>query len=129
MKRKTTKTKKRGAAKARPAAKRVKARTKKVAAKRSPAKTPARKTVTRKAVKPRTKASTRAKAKEVFGEGNYTASRNFDREQTEFVRKNKGRISKLGKAAEKALEGPEGKDLDAAADRARAHSHAPDEEG
>ncbi|MGH6889680.1 MAG: hypothetical protein ACREHF_10870 [Rhizomicrobium sp.] len=66
--------------------------------------------------------------KEVFGEGNYTASREFRREQTGFVRRNRNRIPKLGENAKQALEGPEGAALEQAEDEARAHSHSPDED-
>ncbi|HWA90880.1 MAG TPA: hypothetical protein VG889_12645 [Rhizomicrobium sp.] len=54
------------------------------------------------------------------GEGSYTATRNFDKAQQSFVKKNRGRIGKLGKDAEAALEGPEGKSLRAAEKKARA---------
>ena len=47
----------------------------------------------------------------VEGEGSYSAARNFDREQREFIARNKKRIPKLAKAAETALAGPEGKSL------------------
>jgi len=49
--------------------------------------------------------------KEIHGEGNYTATRNFDREEAAFVKRNKSRIPAMGKEAEKALEGPEGEEL------------------
>jgi hypothetical protein len=65
-----------------------------------------------------------AKEKDVHGEGNYTAAKKFDQAQEEFVTRNKDRIPELGKDAEKALDGPEGKDLRAAEERAKSHSHA-----
>jgi hypothetical protein len=89
------------------------------AKKATPRKTTARKTARR---------SPQVAGKEVFGEGNYTASREFRREQTGFVRRNRNRIPELGEKAEQALEGPEGRDLEAAEDNARAHSHSPDED-
>jgi hypothetical protein len=61
--------------------------------------------------------------KNVLGEGNYTASRNFRKSETAFVQRNKKRIPGLGQAAEAALDGPEGKDLLAAEEEARGHSH------
>jgi hypothetical protein len=48
------------------------------------------------------------KKKQAVGEGNYAASRAFDKDQAGFVKKNKARIPAMGKAAERALEGPEG---------------------
>jgi hypothetical protein len=105
--------KKRGAKKAKTGARKVKA-----VAKRSATKS-ARKPVKAKA---RKAASRAGKKKEVLGEGNYTASRNFRKQETAFVQRNKRKIPALGKAAEKALEGPEGADLRAAEAEARSHS-------
>lgn len=102
----------RPASKARKAAKRPAKRSKAKAAKRAPAK---------KAKKAR--ATSKGRRKEVFGEGNYTASREFDKEQASFVKKNKSRIAKLGKEAEAALEGPQGDELREAEKEARGHSH------
>jgi hypothetical protein len=62
--------------------------------------------------------------KDVHGEGNYSAARRFGKDETEFVEHNKDQIPALGKQAEKALEGKEGKALRDAEDRARSHSHA-----
>ena len=62
------------------------------------------------------------KKKQVVGEGNYAASRKFDADQAGFVKKNKARIPDLGKAAEAALEGPEGDSLRDAEARAAGHS-------
>lgn len=53
---------------------------------------------------------TRAR-KEVYGEGNYTATRNFDKAERAFVERNKSRIPAMAKDAEKALEGPQGNEL------------------
>lgn len=80
----------------------------KAAAKKAPAKTAAK----------RKTAKRRASALE--GEGSYTATRNFDKAQQSFVTKNRGRIGKLGKDAEAALEGPEGASLRAAEKKAKA---------
>jgi hypothetical protein len=84
-------------------------------AKRTKAKTPVRKAKAKK---------TRATRKEVYGEGNYAATREFDKEQTAFVKKNYKRIPRMGKEAEAALEGPEGNDLRRAEEEAKSHSHA-----
>jgi len=51
------------------------------------------------------------KSKDVIGEGNYTASRNFRNEETSFIRNNRGEIAAKAKEAEAALEGPEGDEL------------------
>jgi hypothetical protein len=98
------------------------ARGKKVAAKS----TAKRGKVKARKAKPAPRKSKPAKKKDVIGEGNYTASRNFREQETAFVQRNKRRIPKLGKEAEQALEGPEGKDLMAAEAEARGHSHAPE---
>jgi len=89
---KSKKTAKRPAKKAAPkkAKKRVKAAARKA---------PAKKTVARKA------------AKKTVGEGDYAASRAFLKDEASFVEKNKAKIPAMGKAAEKALDGPEGADL------------------
>lgn len=68
--------------------------------------------------KPAKKAKTRSGKLE--GEGSYTATRNYDRGTETFIAKNKGKISKMAKDAEKALEGPEGKSLRAAERAGRA---------
>jgi hypothetical protein len=54
------------------------------------------------------------------GEGSYTAARNYDRAQEGFVKRNRGKIGKMAKDAETALEGPEGKSLRAAEKKGRA---------
>jgi hypothetical protein len=77
-------------------AKKTKKAAKKVAAKKAPAKKPAKKT---------------AKKKQIVGEGDYAATRKFDKDQAGFVARNKASIPAMGKEAEKALEGPEGDSL------------------
>lgn len=74
------------------------------------------------------KSAGRPASRDVFGEGNYTASRDFRDAETGFVRRNKNRIPKMGEEAEAALEGQEGTELESAEDAARAHSHSPGEE-
>ena len=78
---------------------------------------PAAKKTAKKAVK-KTPAKRRSGALE--GEGSYTATRNFDKAQQSFVKQNRGKIAKLGKEAEAALEGPEGKSLRDAEKKAKA---------
>jgi len=64
---------------------------------------------------------------QVEGEGSYTASRHFRTAQSDFVRRNRGNIARMGQEAEAALEGREGDELRAAEDRARSHSADDDE--
>jgi hypothetical protein len=87
---KAKKTAKRPAKKAR--------KTVKAAAKKAPAK---------KAVAAKKKAPAKKK-KQIVGEGDYAASKSFDKDQSGFVAKNKASIPAMGLAAEKALDGPEG---------------------
>ncbi|HWU56535.1 MAG TPA: hypothetical protein VN175_13590 [Rhizomicrobium sp.] len=79
---------------------------------KKPKKAAARKSVkaaARKATAKKAKAAPKKKAKrKTIGEGNYAASRRFDKDEVAFVKKNKARIPAMGKEAEKALEGPEG---------------------
>ena len=98
------------------AAKRKKAK-KTAKAKRAPArkskakKAPKAKKAARTAVKktPAKKAKKApAKKKQLVGEGDYAASKRFDKDEAGFVKKNNARIAAMGQAAEKALEGPEG---------------------
>lgn len=108
-------------AKKAPAKKKVTRKTAAPARKKSAAKkTPPRKTGAKRAAK-------RAVRKEVFGEGNYTASREFRDQQTGFVRRNRRRIESMGENAEAALEGDEGEQLREAEEEARSHSHSPGE--
>jgi len=46
--------------------------------------------------------------KKTVGEGDYAASRAFLKDQSGFVAKNKAKIPAMGKAAEAALNGPDG---------------------
>jgi hypothetical protein len=54
------------------------------------------------------------KKQAVMGEGDYAASRAFQKDQSSFVKRNKDKIPEMGKEAEKAMEGPEGASLKAA---------------
>jgi hypothetical protein len=103
--------------KAKPSAKKAKRPVRK-AAKRpaKQAKAAAKKAPARKA-KPAAK-----KKKQSVGEGDYAASRAFLKDQSGFVEKNKTAIPAMGKAAEKALEGPEGASLREAEATAAARS-------
>jgi hypothetical protein len=56
------------------------------------------------------------------GEGGYAATRAFDKDQTDFVKKSRAEIPAMGQAAEEALEGPEGEFLRAAEATAAARS-------
>jgi hypothetical protein len=116
--------KKKSSARAKPAKKRratPKRKPVKLAPKKKTAKKPAKARNTKPAAR---KAARKPARREILGEGNYTASRNFREQETAFVTRNRSRIGKMGKEAEAALEGPEGKDLMAAEEQARAHSHA-----
>jgi hypothetical protein len=105
---KAVKAKRGPARKAKASAKKAKRPAKKAAkrpakkAKAAAKKAPARKAPARKA-KPAPK-----KKKQIVGEGDYAASRAFLKDQSGFVERNKAAIPAMGKAAEKALEGPEG---------------------
>ena len=61
---------------------------------------------------------------DVKGEGNYTATRNFDRAQEKFVQTHKKSIPEMGEKAKEALDGPEGKELRDAEKAAKDRSHA-----
>ncbi|MEI9996070.1 MAG: hypothetical protein WDM91_15860 [Rhizomicrobium sp.] len=131
---------KKAAKKAKKAAKRsVKAATRKTpaktakkakkAAKRSaPRKAAAKKTVAKTAKRPAKTAAKRKAGRGEFGEGNYKASKRFRESQETFVKSHRGQIAALGKAAEDALDGPEGKDLAAAEAEAASHAAGGDEE-
>lgn len=99
--------------KAKKAAKKTKATAKKSRkASKKAAKKPAKKA--KKSVKAAAKKAPAKKAKKapakkkIIGEGDYQASRAFLKDQSGFVAKNKAKIPALGKAAEAALDGPQG---------------------
>lgn len=114
---KAAKAKRAPSRKAKPSAKKAKRAASK-ATKRpaKKAKAAAKKAPARKA-KPAAK-----KKKQSVGEGDYAASRAFLKDQSGFVEKNKAAIPAMGKAAEKALEGPEGASLREAEATAAARS-------
>jgi len=117
---KATKSKRPAARKAKKSKKAKKAVKTRKAAKRRPAAKKAK----RPAAKAKKRTAPRArKTKDVIGEGNYTAAREFRRDEEAFVRANRSRIPEMGKDAERALEGPEGDELRAAEQEARAHGH------
>jgi colicin import membrane protein len=62
------------------------------------------------------------KKKQIVGEGNYAAAKAFDKDQTNFVKRNKAKIPEMGKEAEQALEGREGPSLIAAEQEAMSRS-------
>jgi hypothetical protein len=114
---KKSKVKKAKASRVKPAKKKIKKAAKRAAAK-APAKTKKSKRPAAKAKKATRKAAPKKSApkkkKQIVGEGDYAASRAFDKDQTNFVKRNKAKIPALGKAAEAALDGPEGDSLRAA---------------
>jgi len=87
-------------------------------AKKTAKKTPAAPAKT--AVKAPARKTAKGRASALEGEGSYTATRNFDKAQQSFIKNNRGKIAKLGKDAEAALEGPEGKSLRDAEKKAKA---------
>ena len=121
-KKKTTRKAVKKTAKRKTAPARRKAPARKTAskAKKKRAKAAARKApVRKKAVK---KTARRAPAKKQIGEGDYQASRNFLKDQGDFVKKHQAEIPAMGKAAEAALDGPEGDSLREAEARAEGRS-------
>jgi len=113
--------------KAKKAVKKTKAAAKKSKkASRKAAKKPAKKA--KKSVKaaakkaPARKAKKASAKKKIIGEGDYQASRTFLKDQSGFVAKNKAKIPAMGKAAEAALDGPEGDALREAEATAAARS-------
>jgi valyl-tRNA synthetase len=60
------------------------------------------------------KKTAKTPAKREIGEGNYAASKRFRDKEEAFIKANKKKIPSLAKAAEAALEGPEGDELRAA---------------
>jgi hypothetical protein len=128
---KKRKTKKAKAAKAKRAPSRKTKASRKAKPSAKKAKRPIRKATKRPAKKakaaakkaPARKAKPAAKKKkQTVGEGDYAASRAFLKDQSGFVEKNKTAIPAMGKAAEKALEGPEGASLREAEATAAARS-------
>jgi hypothetical protein len=105
----------------RPVAKKAAKKAVKKSTKKAPAKKPVKKTV-KAAAKPAVKKSPPKKKKQIVGEGDYAASRKFDKDQASFVEKNKAEIPALAKEAEAALEGPEGDALREAEASAAARS-------
>jgi hypothetical protein len=61
------------------------------------------------------------KTKDVIGEGNYTAARNFRKKETAFIDNNRETIARKAKEAEAAIDGPEGAELERAREETAAH--------
>jgi hypothetical protein len=80
------------------------------------------KAAARKAPAKKAKAKKAPAKKKIVGEGDYAASRTFLKDQSGFVAKNKAKIPAMGKAAEAALDGPEGAALREAEARAAGRS-------
>jgi hypothetical protein len=99
-----------------------KAAKRKAPAKKAPKKAAAKKTPAKKTVVKKAPAKKKASARKEFGEGNYKATQRFDKAQEAFVHAHKSDIPAMGKAAEKALEGPEGNELRAAEEEAKGHA-------
>jgi hypothetical protein len=58
------------------------------------------------------------------GEGNYTAARKFDKEQTNFAKS--GKVEQSAQDAARAVDGPEGEALRKAEAEGKRHSHGED---
>ena len=108
--------------KAKKAVKRAAAASSRKAKKSKPASSP--KKAAKKSAKPAKNAAPKKK-KQVMGEGDYDASRKFLKDEAKFVKRHKAEIPQMGKAAEVAMDGPQGTELRAAEDDARSHSKAP----
>jgi hypothetical protein len=98
------------------------ARKTKSAAKKAKRPAKAKKAVKARKASKRPAAKKARKSKDVIGEGNYTAAREFRRDEEAFVRDNRRRIPQMGRDAEAAREGPEGDALRRAEDEARSHA-------
>lgn len=121
MKKRKTKKKITKKTKRTPARATRKATSKKAAPKK--VKTAKKTKLTKKKAKPlkAKKAKASARRNREFGEGNYKASKRFDKSEAAFVKANKSKIAAMGKAAESALDGPEGDSLRAAEAQAASH--------
>jgi hypothetical protein len=117
-----SKAKKSGKKKAKKPAKRAAAKSRKAPIKTKKAK--AKKAAPRKAKKAAPVKARKAapKKKQIVGEGDYAAAKAFDKNQTNFVKRNKTKIPEMGKQAEQALEGREGPSLIAAEQEAMSRS-------
>lgn len=94
-------------------------------AKKSKVKRPAPKKAAKKSAPAKAaKKAAPKKKKQVMGEGDYQASRKFLKDEANFVKRHNSEIPQMGKAAEAALEGPQGGELRAAEEEARSHSKA-----
>ncbi len=124
------KTKKTSARKAKaPARKAAKKAARKKKATRKTAKKPAAKAALTKTARRSARTAARSKpparkkkAQQIVGEGDYAATRAFDADQAAFVKRNRGAIPEMGRQAEAALDGPEGKNLREAEAEALARS-------
>jgi hypothetical protein len=104
-------------------AKKVPAKKSKKAAKRPVKKAKkSAKAAAKKAPAKKAKAKKAPAKKKAIGEGDYAASRSFLKDQSGFVAKNKAKIPAMGKAAEAALDGPQGDELREAEATAAARS-------
>jgi hypothetical protein len=90
------------------AKKKASAKKSKKAAKRPTKAKKSVKATARKAPAKKAKAKKAPAKKKTIGEGDYAASRAFLKDQSGFVAKNKAKIPAMGKAAEAALDGPQG---------------------
>ena len=111
-------------------AKKAKKAKKAVKAKKKAAPVKAKRVAAKKAKRPAAKKAAKAKrkTKDVLGEGNYTAARNFRKAETDYIDDHRATISHKAKEAEAAIDGPEGAELEEARVETAAHAHSHDEE-
>ena len=111
------------------AAKKTVAKTAKRKAKKAPVKAKAAKRPVAKKAKVAKKPAKKVKKKTAsMGEGNYKATQRFDKAEEKFIAKNRKKIPAMAKAAEAALDGPEGDELRAAEAETAAHAAGQPEE-
>jgi hypothetical protein len=128
-KKKTVKKAKAKKAPARKANRRAaKAVAKKTKSKKTAVKAKAAKRPAAKKAKVAKKKKTPAKRRGEYGEGNYKASKRFRQAEEKFIAGHRSEIPALGKAAEDALDGPEGDALRAAEAKAAGHAAGQDKE-
>jgi|ERR1700761_2933174 len=121
---KVKKVARKAAKKTKSAAKRTAKKTKRVAtkAKRAVSKKATKRPAAKKAKAVKRAAPRAKKTKDVIGEGNYTASRNFDKAETSYIRDHRSQIAEGAKEAERAMEGPEREELEQADEESRSHA-------
>lgn len=128
---KKSKAKKAKAKKSKAKKSKAKSKTKKsvkraaAASSRKAKKSKAKRAAPKKAAKKSKAVKKAAPKKQAMGEGDYQASRKFQKDEAKFVKRHSAEIPQMGKAAEVAMDGPQGAELRAAEEEARNRSGAP----